>query len=456
MQLFELESGPGGHPEQAFGHLLAANQAQARRRAGHGPDVRLLPQPRRVRQGRAAGGETGGAERRQVRRADVPLPLRAGQGRPGRRRGRGPAAHQAVRATSPPVGWSPPRCCRRAASSEEARDDYLEVLKRQPGQYEAYQGLVDCFYKLDKPDQAKLTLEEARRVFPDDVRLREHAAEPPGQLRRGDQRRPRAGEDPEGDTRSSRRTPPTTTCRWPRPTSTPPRTWRRPSRRTRPGCSNKAFETLATGKEKFPQEPPVLQPARGDVPVQPRPGRRARRCCRSSTTAPTSRTTPSRRCCCTTSTPGPTAWTCAEQYLNEAMVRADNRGDATAVDLRLRLAALYAQEKKFADAYAALDGGPAERPQRPARHPPADRDPDRRGQAGRGQARPSRRSWPKHDTADLGNLLASLLIDERQLARGAGAIGPRADPRPAGTTPPFTSRPWRSPSRGTSPRRSAS
>ena len=54
-------------------------------------------------------------------------------------------------------------------------DRLFDLLEKQAQNVEAYRGLVDCFYALSRPEEAKKAIDHGRTVLPNNETLREMA-----------------------------------------------------------------------------------------------------------------------------------------------------------------------------------------------------------------------------------------------------------------------------------------
>ncbi len=201
MLMFDLETRPGGHPEQAFAHLAQAEKIKPDN--ARVLDLMLAHYMNLGKSGQAAADQ---AARQDDKAAAQAASERANAAfnqagafverlaalnvdqcggmmyryRLSMARGDLAAAEDQGRQLT--QGYSEfanswlvtAQVLQLRGKFDEAVHFYLEVLNRQPGQYEAYHGLIDCYLQLNQLDDAEMRLREARtKYYPKDPLLRE-------------------------------------------------------------------------------------------------------------------------------------------------------------------------------------------------------------------------------------------------------------------------------------------
>lgn len=170
LQLFELERGPGGHADEALAHLEHA--ARLRR-----DDVRVYESLFGVYVTRKdwtkAEGVVKDLARLNADQCGGDLYRQRLAMFRGDYRGAEVLADRLVdQYPQFAATWLAQALARQGqARYEDAIRSYFEVRKRQPKHYEAVVGLVDCYYALNRPEEAKAILSEGHRLFPKDVAL---------------------------------------------------------------------------------------------------------------------------------------------------------------------------------------------------------------------------------------------------------------------------------------------
>lgn len=72
------------------------------------------------------------------------------------------------------AGWlALARAQHAQAKYAEAAASYAEVRRRDPRQYQALRGQIDCYYQVNRPEDAAASLAQGRQLFPNDPALRE-------------------------------------------------------------------------------------------------------------------------------------------------------------------------------------------------------------------------------------------------------------------------------------------
>jgi tetratricopeptide (TPR) repeat protein len=411
MQMFDLESRPGGHPEQAFGHLLEASKLKPDDTTvldlmfGHYINRGKFDQAAPIVDKLAAqnADQCGGLMYRyrlSLVRGD--LAAAEDQGR------QLTQLYQEFAA-----GWLvTAQVLQLRGKFEEAEHFYLEVLNRQPGQYDAYRGLIECYFRLNKPDDAEIRLREARAHYPNDAVLREQllvylvnygkAAEAVPErekiLADDRQRQTDVADDYLQLAKAYFHAA-------------------QDEAYTKPGDSvdnlNKAFATLAQGREKFPDEGRFASQL-AEMFQYNRDLDSGEKVLKELHDRPDQLDNPEPAELLSDFELRADRMSLAEFYLNEAMVKSEKKLGGPDIAIRLRMASLQAQERQFDRAYRTLDGAGKE----------AKTDPSvvrqrleimiaegRRDDARKGLEA----ELTKRDGPDLHNLLASLLIDNREL-----------------------------------------
>lgn len=172
VQLYDLERGPGGKPERALAHLERAFDLRPN-------DVRIVD----TLYGNAVN-------RRDWAKAEVYLKKlvelnadecggllyqqRYAMARQDYQQAEDLGVKLVERFKDFAASWLTLGQAQQALGKfEEAARSYAETRKRQPKQYDALRGLVDCYYQINRPEDALSHLREARGVFPKDVTIRE-------------------------------------------------------------------------------------------------------------------------------------------------------------------------------------------------------------------------------------------------------------------------------------------
>jgi len=439
MQMFELESRPGGHPEQAFGHLEQANKLKP-------DDVHVLDlmfahyiqvgqfdqaaAGQAARQGDKTAAES--AMERSKAAFDQALPLvdrlavlNADQCggtmyryRLSLIRGDLASAEDQGRQLTRDYadfgeGWlRTAQVLQLRQKYDEAIRFYLEALNRQPGHYDAYRGLIECYLQLNKFEEAEIRLREARKKYPDDPVLRDQllvflvnngkAAEAVPQRESMLADNKQRQKDVAGDYLQLAKAyfHAAQDIAFSKPADSADQL-------------NKAFQTLAAGKDKFPDDGRFASQL-AEMYLYNRDLDAGEKILKELYARPDLKDDPEPALLLSNfyslaARPGD-----AEFYLNEAMVKAENKEGGADIGVRLRLASLQAERREFDAAYITLKNAGKEHQSDPAIvH---QRLEIMIAQGRRDEARKGLEAeLAKRDAPELRDLLASLLIDNKEL-----------------------------------------
>jgi tetratricopeptide (TPR) repeat protein len=439
MQRFDLESRPGGHPEQAFGHLLAANKLKP-------DDIRVLDLMfgHYVNQGKldqnaadqAARQDNMAAARAARDRAKasfdqaVPLVDRLAAQNADQCGGvmyryrlslvRGDLAaaedygRQLTRDYSEfAAGWLvTAQVLQLRQKYDEAVHFFLEVLNRQPGQYDAYRGLIECYLQLNQPENAEIRLREARAHYPNDPVLREQmlvflvnygkAAEAVAER-----------ESILADNKQKQKDGPDDYLQLAKAYfhAAQDEAFSKPTDSA--DNLNKAFQTLSAGRDKFSDDGRFSSQL-AEMYLYNRDLDAGEKILKELYDRPDLKDDPEPAMLLSDFYSHAGKLEKSELYLNEAMVKAEKKEGGADLGIRLRLASLQAQQGKFDAAYRTLTNAGTQSQTNPAlilqrleiMIAEGKRDEARKG---------LQAELAKRDAPELHNLLASLLIDNKEL-----------------------------------------
>lgn len=179
MRMYDVEMGPGGHPEQTVPHLLKAYEVKT---AEGKPSPELNKVTDLLFDHAVARKDWGQAEAYLRKLVEANADECGGylyRSRYAMARGDYPQAEQLAQYLRDNFSqfaqsyFSLAQAQHAQGKFLEAAQNYSEVRKRQERHYDALRGLVDCFYQGNKPEAAEATLEQGRRLFPKDVTIRE-------------------------------------------------------------------------------------------------------------------------------------------------------------------------------------------------------------------------------------------------------------------------------------------
>jgi tetratricopeptide (TPR) repeat protein len=439
MQLFDLESRPGGHPEQAFGHLVAANKLQP-------DDTRVLDlmfghyvnlgKQDQIAADQASRQDNPAAAQAALERArasfDQTIPLvdrlavqNADQCggmmyryRLSLVRGDLAAAEDQGRQLTQSyaefaASWLvTAQVLQLRGKFDEAVRFFLEVLNRQPGQYDAYRGLIECYLQLNQPENAEIRLREAKNHYPNDPIIREQLlvflvnngkaaqALPDREsiLADNKQKQKDVAEDYLQLAKAYFHAAQDEAVAKPTESA---------------DHLNKAFQTLAAGKDKFPDEGRFCSQL-AEMFLYNRNLVAGENILMELYKRPDLKDDPGPAMLLSDFFSRAGQLGKSEFYLNEAMVKAEKKQGSTDVGVRLHLAALQAEQKEFDTAYHTLTNAGTANQTNPALV--LQRLEIKIAEGKREEARKGLQAeLAKRDAPELHNLLASLLIDNKEL-----------------------------------------